>query len=595
MTRVHKYIAFLLATLTISLSACAGPTHQEPPSFDADNSALTWNNTSSFDNFFPLLEERYPDIKINPSSYAGANRTGYTWAQMRADDITDVLAISVILDEELTSERLIDLSGYGFVDNLSTAVLDQVAIDGGIYLLPVSTTFYGIYYNKTLMEEHGWELPANYGELAALCAEIEDTGLLPGVISTQLTGNTFSAVFNLAKTDWLTTPEGIRWEQDFLAGNASAAGHWENTMQLAQRYLDIGMFHTDPEDRDMNTVFQEYVEGRKCVFLTQAGGVKTQQLDNGDELGMMPYIGADGSKNIYMYNPTTYIGLSKRLLEPGNEEKLSSALKMLELMFSDEGQAAFITGSSPCVLGVLNNNNMPEDAFAYDAQEAMREGRAFPMTYAHWENVLSDMGQAFKDWFRGVEGTDGAWAIERMDELQTGYLHNADEVYFCESKADFTVEQTAALVGKALGSNVGVDAVMVAVGSERDSGVTVGAGITGKLYKEHINADVANSVMPYYDGEYAVMTMTGAQAKQMQSAGLPVEGDAVPFEYLLVTKGNQELADDQTYRVAFLMNGYTEEMAEAYSVQVEKASIRAIFREWLAEQRTVSPDGNPWN
>lgn len=121
----------------------------------------------------------------------------------------------------------------------STAQLDQVAIDGGVYLLPVNNAMYGIFYNKTLMKEHGWEIPANFEELEALCAEIEEAGLIPGVLGTELTGTTFSTVFNLAKTSWLTTPEGMRWEQDFLDGQATAAGTWEGTMDYIRQYIGI--------------------------------------------------------------------------------------------------------------------------------------------------------------------------------------------------------------------------------------------------------------------------------------------------------------------------------------------------------------------
>ena len=43
-----------------------------------------------------------------------------------------------------------------------------------------------------------------------------------------------------------------------------------------------------------------------------------------------------------MYSPSSYIGISRRLTEPGNEKKLENAVKLLSLLFSEEGQAAFI-------------------------------------------------------------------------------------------------------------------------------------------------------------------------------------------------------------------------------------------------------------
>lgn len=40
-------------------------------------------------------------------TYAGANRTGYSWVQMRADDIPDIFISSQIIDEDLAKERLV--------------------------------------------------------------------------------------------------------------------------------------------------------------------------------------------------------------------------------------------------------------------------------------------------------------------------------------------------------------------------------------------------------------------------------------------------------------------------------------------------------
>ena len=196
----------LSAAVVLGLTACTFGGDARVP----EKEALTWQTWSGFDDFLGLVQEQYPDIALDFISYTGANKTGYSWEQMKHDDISDIFITSQILHEEMAKERLLDLSGYEFVNQFPHGILDQVSIDGGIYLLPVNYSMYGIYYNKTLMEEKGWELPSNITELEALCEEIREEGMIPGVIGTQLTGNTFSAVFNLAKTDWLTTPR-IFW------------------------------------------------------------------------------------------------------------------------------------------------------------------------------------------------------------------------------------------------------------------------------------------------------------------------------------------------------------------------------------------------
>lgn len=590
--RMRRLAFFALSALLLSGCSSSGGGSRK------NTDALTWGTWGNYGKcagFLELLEETYPEIELEFISYMGGNATGYSWAQMRADDIPDIFITSQILDKELAKERLADLSGYSFVNGLSTAILDQVAIDGGIYLLPTGNSMYGIFYNKTLMEEHNWEVPADFAELEALCGEIREAGLIPGVVGTQLTGGPFSTVLNLAKTDWLTTPEGVKWEQEFLAGNATAKGRWEDTMDYVGRYIEIGMFHTDPEDRNNPQVLLDWLGNRKAVFCTMAQTVNITELpDTGDELGIMPFISEDGSKNIYMYNPAFYFGISKRLTEPGNEEKLEKAIKLMELLYSPEGQGTFSTEDAPCVMSVLNSAKVSEDALIYDASVALKEGRAFKITYVGWENVLSDIGQAYKEWFRGENGMDGEGCIARMDELLQHWLNNSDELYFCESTADFTLEETGKLLGKALGSAVGADAVMVPLGEFHEGGVELMAGVTGKLYEGRINVEVASSICPGLDGQYALMSMTGAQAEELAEAGFDAAGDGNPFPYLLVTKGDSRLEEDRVYRVAFFMGGYTEEAAGAYSAEVCEGSLRAFLRTWLEEQKKVAPEGNPW-
>lgn len=577
------------------LSAC---TSYEAGS-ENNSDALTWGTWGSYGNhqqFLELLGETYPEIELEYISYTGANRTEYSWAQMRADDIPDIFITSQILDEELAKERLVDLSGYPFINNISTAVLDQAEIDGGIYLLPISYSVYGIFYNKTLMEEKNWEVPENFGELEALCAEIESEGMTPGIIATQLTGCPFSAVFNLAKTDWLTTPEGITWEKDFLAGNAGAEGTWEDTMAYVQQYVDIGMFSPDPEDRDHDVLVSDYLGNRKAMFCVAVHAINrtTAGKDGGDELGIMPYISRDGSKNVYMYSPTCYFGISSRLTEPGNEEKLEEAVLIMSLLFSEEGQAALLGENPATTLSVLDSHSVPEDSMVYDAQQAMREGRAFPMTYAHWENVLADMGQAYKEWFRGENDMDGEKCIRQMDELQQTYLNQAESFIFCKSTADFSLEETASLVGQALGSAAGADGVMVPIGEFHD-GVELKAGITGRFYEGDINGEISKMVCPALDGEYAVMEMTGAQALELAEGGLDAAGDGNPFPYILVIRKGLTLDDDTTYRIAFFAQGYTEEMAQDYSAENCKGSVRSFLHTYLEEQGQITPGENYWD
>ena len=49
--------------------------------------------------------------------------------------------------------------------------LQDVSDDGAIYMLPSAYSCIGITYNKTLLEEHGWELPKSFADLENLAEE----------------------------------------------------------------------------------------------------------------------------------------------------------------------------------------------------------------------------------------------------------------------------------------------------------------------------------------------------------------------------------------------------------------------------------------
>ena len=45
-----------------------------------------------------------------------------------------------------------------------------------------------------------------------------------------------------------------------------------------------------------------------------------------------------------------------------------------------------------------------------------------------------------------------------------------------------------------------------------------------------------------------------------------------------MTRGGSELEDSETYRVAFAAGSYTEEMGQAYNVQMEEGTLSAFVR-----------------
>ena len=58
-------------------------------------------------------------------------------------------------------------------------IVNAVSVNGGNYLISCNENVGGLYYNKAMFDEHGWEVPQTWDEFVALCAEIKAAGIAP--------------------------------------------------------------------------------------------------------------------------------------------------------------------------------------------------------------------------------------------------------------------------------------------------------------------------------------------------------------------------------------------------------------------------------
>jgi raffinose/stachyose/melibiose transport system substrate-binding protein len=68
---------------------------------------------------------------------------------------------------------------FGWYDRVAAAAMEQAEIDGELYALPLEIDLIGMYVNKTIMDENGWETPETVDELIAFCGAASEAGYLP--------------------------------------------------------------------------------------------------------------------------------------------------------------------------------------------------------------------------------------------------------------------------------------------------------------------------------------------------------------------------------------------------------------------------------
>ena len=203
------------------------------------------------DSFIEEVHKTYPEIELEVVPYSGANTTVYLNTILEENDLPDICTLS-LYDPELQdlSDRMLDLSGYAFTDNYVESRLKEVSDDGAIYMLPSAYNCFGITYNKTLLEKHGWTLPQSFQELEQLAKEAEDAGVQLCLPQIQYPGYGFQYLCNIADTGFLSSLDGRQWRKDYLSGkaNVSDTKGMMDSMEYIQKWKDLGMLDGSNSD-----------------------------------------------------------------------------------------------------------------------------------------------------------------------------------------------------------------------------------------------------------------------------------------------------------------------------------------------------------
>lgn len=572
-----RYLLPVILSVAVCLGLLAGCHENTPTSAKGGHEPLTILapnlNYSAFEN---TISERFPEIRLEFISYIGGNPTGYSEYLLRNDAVPDIYTLGVFGLPDKQAESLLDLSGYEFLNNYKTADINQVTLDGAVYLLPTNLTILGIYYNKTMFDEHGWEVPENFDELKSLADTIRLAGIDPLSAQFELAGNGFFDLFTLAKTDFLSTTAGRQWERDFQAGKASAESLLPAAEAL-QEWIDCGLLEKDDTERSYKESNERFLSGETAMYLN-AGLLSsfTQNSDGtGDQYGLMPYFGLDADDSVLITMPAFYVGLSKKLGDQGQEQKLADALKIMEFLSTKEGQQSLVENQKGYITP-LKNDVIPEDSPFYEVGDEIRSGHTSNLAYAGYEPIIIDVGNMIRDWVAGKY--TGAEVLAFMDELQTIYIEDGIEPLAVVEQG-FTQEETARLVAEVFRQAAGTDVGLVSLGGYHD-GVQNESGVCARLFPGDITQELVNAIVPsYYRDEIYVLTLTGDELLGLLQTGFFFDEHAAAFPYVpagitavkdkkgvitgLLMEDGTPVTGDHHYTVAVDAGGFTQETGEA--------------------------------
>lgn len=531
-----------------------------------------------YEAFVDALHEKYPDIEVEFISYKGFNQTGYIRECLEAGELPDIITTTFFVDEELQKQRMLDLSKYSFVNNYTDYWLNKCNVEGSIYLLPSNYSAIGFYYNKTIMDKYGWELPKNFEELKELSVEIEEAGLNTCVARLDLEGFAFSYLFGLGNTFYFNTEEGAAWKNDFLEGKADAVGNLEPVLSYFNEWVDAGFISKD--DIKANAVSDSFLLGETVFMLCQGLSASSLEIDGVGtmEYGILPWLSPSGESNMIVSNVSRYYGLNKKLEEKGQEKRLENALHIMEFMSTEEGMQLLTTDTNS--ISPLNTWDITEGEMYYEIKDTIVGGNSIPLLYTGWDDIVIPFANELYSLMRDEQTVEEC--AEEMDKIRDKWLEKGPtNLGYVEET--ISKEDTAYLVGKILVEMKNADAALISLGDFHGYGKENKFGVQCGIYAGDFHLDRMRTIVPA--GELGTIIMSGADILSKQKQGLylddPITEESVPFSYVLVTREDMPLDPEKEYTLVITANDLSQELRDTMQETWTAADSQNIMEEYF--------------
>lgn len=221
-----------------------------------------------------------------------------------------------------------------YLDKGLDAARENVTIDGTTYGLVYNALYQGVYYNRTMFEENGWEIPTTMDELQAIIDDCNEKGIVPfasHMVDTWSIGNVtmqfmMNDVFNNDPT----------WGDEFRAGEVSFSDSEE--AQTAYQYNKLifdntydDTFSTEQTDCDARMVL-----GEAAMKVSGSWSIQNfLDIDESFDFGIFPFPNQTGdSKLIFEPNIT--------IMTSAETEHQDAVNAVLDVLTSDQELAVEI-------------------------------------------------------------------------------------------------------------------------------------------------------------------------------------------------------------------------------------------------------------
>ncbi|MBU5465408.1 carbohydrate ABC transporter substrate-binding protein [Virgibacillus sp. MSJ-26] len=319
------------------------------------------------------------------------------------EDITDVLTMEVPGEDVKVEDKLLD----GFTDTLATNPYG----DDEMYLAPMFYSPTGLFYNETLLEEHGWDIPETWEEMFELGDKAEEEGIslftypIAGYFDTLVGSMLYASggpdFFNSA----MTYEEDI-WESE------DATRVFETVEKLSDYLHPNTVANANPNDFTKN---QQLILDNEALFMPNGSWVidEMSEAPRADDFkwGMMPIPAYEDGGDRYAFT------FFEQIWIPKEAENIDAAKNFIAYMYSDEAADTFLdAGAVQPIDGIVEKLDEEKEIYygIYEEGDVLPAMGTFASTdpvpganiseelYEKIDSVMSGK-TSVEDWQKSVE------------------------------------------------------------------------------------------------------------------------------------------------------------------------------------------------
>ena len=348
------------------------------------------------------LAEKYPNITLEWECVDWGNDFQPKMQQYMQSGLPDIMIGKAQDVSTYAPQGVLGEIDSTYLDRGLDAARENVTIDGKTYGLVYNAMYQGVYYNKAMFKENGWEIPKTLDDLQAIIDDCKEKGITPfasHMVDTWSIGNmsmqfAMNDVFN-------KTPD---WGDKFRAGEVSFSD--SEDMQNALNYNKLiydntfeDTFSTEQTDCDAKMVL-----GDAAMKVSGSWSIQNfLDIDENFDFGIFPFPNQTGdSKLIFEPNIT--------IMTSANTEHQDAVNDFLDLMSSDKDLAVEIldytkTASMLKDVTPTFSNPSQEDIDKY-ASEDMIVDVTLGNNQLVWGGFQEENAKDIAAWLQGQESLE---------------------------------------------------------------------------------------------------------------------------------------------------------------------------------------------